>query len=58
MTYPYQKICFTLVSDLDPRVKDILVQRFGLDEDEPKTLDAVGQGYGITRERVRQIVES
>ncbi|MEK6790658.1 MAG: RNA polymerase sigma factor RpoD/SigA, partial [Deltaproteobacteria bacterium] len=29
--------------------------RFGLDEDEPRTLESVGVEYGITRERVRQI---
>jgi RNA polymerase primary sigma factor len=40
--------------NLSPREKDILVLRFGLSGVE-KTLDEIGQEYGITRERVRQI---
>lgn len=34
-----------------------MVQRFGLDQEEPKTLEAIGRKYDITRERVRQIEE-
>jgi RNA polymerase primary sigma factor len=33
----------------------ILEKRFGLDGDEPKTLEQIGQLYGLTRERIRQI---
>ncbi len=55
--YPYQKICFTLVDDLQERAKDIVIQRFGLNNDEPQTLEAIGQDHGITRERIRQIVD-
>ncbi|HZX49751.1 MAG TPA: sigma factor-like helix-turn-helix DNA-binding protein [Candidatus Paceibacterota bacterium] len=57
MQFPYQKISITLVSGLPPRTKDVLVRRFGLQEEEPQTLEAIGQSHGITRERVRQIVE-
>jgi len=57
MSFPYQKINITLISDLHPRTQDILTRRFGLDEKEPATLEAIGQAHGITRERVRQIVE-
>lgn len=46
-----------LVSDLKPRQKDILNSRFGLDDGEKKTLASIGEKYGITRERVRQIKE-
>lgn len=43
---------------LFPREKEILILRFGLREgEEPKTLEEVGQIFGITRERVRQIEE-
>lgn len=38
------------------RMKDVLSKRFGL-VGQRKTLDAVGQEYGVTRERVRQIEE-
>ncbi len=45
-----------LLSCLKDRAKDVVVQRFGLDESlKRKTLAAIGQRYGITRERVRQI---
>jgi hypothetical protein len=57
MAFPYQKISIILVSDLHPRTRDILARRFGLEAEEPETLEAIGQRHGITRERVRQIVE-
>ncbi|MEK7193937.1 MAG: sigma factor-like helix-turn-helix DNA-binding protein [Patescibacteria group bacterium] len=44
-----------LVVDLKPREREVLVGRFGLDDGERKTLAALGEKYGITRERVRQI---
>ena len=53
----YQKICQDLIKDLPQRQKDIVEQRFGLEDEERKTLEAIGRGYGITRERVRQIEE-
>ena len=53
----YQKICQDLIKDLPQRQKDIVEQRFGLEDEERKTLEAIGQVYGITRERVRQIEE-
>jgi hypothetical protein len=53
----YKKICEDLVKDLPQRTKDIIGERFGLMGGERKTLQAIGQGYGITRERVRQIEE-
>lgn len=57
MTFPYQKLSGTLIEDLQPRAQDILTRRFGLEAQEPETLEAIGQSHGITRERVRQIVE-
>ena len=33
----------------------ILTLRFGLDDNEPQTLDIIGQQFGVTRERIRQI---
>lgn len=53
----YQKICQDLTQDLAQRTRDIIEQRFGLKNGERKTLEAIGQGYGLTRERVRQIEE-
>ena len=41
---------------LNPRMRHVLALRFGLGEDgDPKTLEEVGEGLGITRERVRQL---
>lgn len=45
-----------LLSSLKDRSFDVIANRYGLTEDnERKTLEAIGQKYGITRERVRQI---
>ncbi|MFO1459268.1 MAG: RNA polymerase sigma factor RpoD/SigA [Verrucomicrobiota bacterium] len=40
---------------LDSRELSILRQRFGLDGQKEKTLDEIGQGFGVTRERIRQL---
>ena len=44
-----------LLSTLDEREQLIIKMRFGLDGEPPKTLEAVSQRVGRTRERVRQI---
>ena len=33
----------------------ILTLRFGLNDSEPQTLETIGQQFGVTRERIRQI---
>ncbi|MCM3921306.1 sigma-70 family RNA polymerase sigma factor [Frankia sp. AiPs1] len=40
---------------LSPKSAEIIRLRFGLDDDNPRTLEQVGQIYGVTRERIRQI---
>ncbi|MBW7957256.1 MAG: sigma-70 family RNA polymerase sigma factor [Deltaproteobacteria bacterium] len=40
---------------LDENERTILKLRFGLEEDEPQTLESIGKSFGVTRERVRQI---
>jgi RNA polymerase primary sigma factor len=40
---------------LTPRMRRVLALRFGLDGESPQTLEQVGLGLGITRERVRQL---
>jgi RNA polymerase primary sigma factor len=40
---------------LNPRMRHVLARRFGLDGHSPQTLEEVGAGLGITRERVRQL---
>ena len=44
-----------LVDTLPEQQARIIRLRFGLDGDEPRTLDAVGKEFGLTRERIRQI---
>ena len=44
-----------MVKTLDAREATILRYRFGLDGGSEKTLEEVGQKFGVTRERVRQI---
>ena len=53
--FGFQKISQKLVEDLPQRTKDIIEQRFGLKTGQRMTLEAIGQNYDITRERVRQI---
>lgn len=43
------------LSSLDPGERRVITERFGLDGQEPRTLESVGREAGITRERVRQI---
>lgn len=40
---------------LSTREKDILKSRFGIDDHPEQTLEEIGQRFGLTRERVRQI---
>jgi RNA polymerase primary sigma factor len=43
------------MDDLTDNEREILALRFGLDDREPQTLDTIGQKFGVTRERIRQI---
>jgi len=45
----------TIISDLSPREQKILEMRFGLTDGIAHTLEEVGQEFGVTRERIRQI---
>lgn len=55
ITFNPDLITKKLLNSLDERPKSILSIRFGLSSDGPKTLEFIGNKYGITRERVRQI---
>ena len=43
------------LSDLPPRECEILSLRFGMSDDHSLTLEEIGQRYGVSRERIRQI---
>jgi len=44
-----------VLDTLTEREAGVIAMRFGLDDGEEKTLDAIGRVYGVTRERIRQI---
>ena len=44
-----------MLDQLQERDSTILKERFGLEGDDPKTLEEVGQEFGVTRERIRQL---
>ncbi|HNB24555.1 MAG TPA: sigma-70 family RNA polymerase sigma factor, partial [Candidatus Melainabacteria bacterium] len=44
-----------VMAGLAPRERDVLRLRFGLDDGRQRTLEEVGQLFGVTRERIRQI---
>lgn len=59
VTFKPKQVTKRILSNLPPRAYEVVVNRFGLTSDgERKTLEAIGQKYGITRERVRQIENS
>ncbi|HAM43273.1 MAG TPA: hypothetical protein DCP52_05555 [Elusimicrobia bacterium] len=45
------------MEDLNDRDRQVLIMRYGLDDNEPKTLGEVAEILGLSRERVRQIEE-
>ena len=60
---PAEAASFTMLKEqlegvletLTPRERKVLKLRFGLDDGRPRTLEEVGQEFGVTRERIRQI---
>ncbi len=56
ISFKPKTITKSLLEVLPERARDVLEKRYGLGKDgETYTLEAIGQSYGITRERVRQI---
>lgn len=50
-----EKVQTVLEALLEERERDVIVLRYGLHGDNPMTLEQVGEKYGVTRERIRQI---
>lgn len=44
-----------VLGSLSPREQKVIELRFGLRDGKPRTLEAVGKEFGVTRERIRQI---
>lgn len=56
ITFSPKSVTKELLNGLPDRSRKVLVDRFGLTpKGESRTLDSIGQEYGITRERIRQI---
>ncbi|KRA23396.1 RNA polymerase subunit sigma [Microbacterium sp. Root61] len=45
----------SLLDSLSEREAGVIRMRFGLGDGQPKTLDQIGDTFGVTRERIRQI---
>lgn len=46
-----------VLAKLGERERRILMHYYGIGQDEPETLERIGQRFGLTRERIRQIKE-
>ena len=44
-----------LLKTLDKREEEIIKKRFGIDNNEPKTLEQIGNSLGFSKERIRQL---
>ena len=51
------KTIFDVLSTLEEREKEVIIMRFGLIDNKPKTLEEIGKQFDLTRERIRQIEE-
>jgi RNA polymerase primary sigma factor len=45
----------SMVEDLEQKEREVIRMRFGLDGEEPKTLQEIGEALRLSRERIRQI---
>ena len=55
ITFKPRQVSKELLGALPPRARDVVKKRFGLEGEHRMTLEAIGDTYDITRERVRQI---
>jgi RNA polymerase primary sigma factor len=44
-----------MVAELEEKEREVIRMRFGLDGEEPRTLQEIGEALGLSRERIRQI---
>ena len=55
ITFKPKAVSKKLLTALNPRTREIVVNRYGLEKENRMTLEAIGKTYDITLERVRQI---
>ena len=58
MNTNYKQLYTKFTKGLSEKTKDIFDRRFGVKTGSPETLESIGESFGITRERVRQIEEA
>lgn len=58
ITFKPKQTTKKMLKDLKDRAREVISRRYGLDDPERHTLQSIGDTYGITRERVRQIENS
>ena len=46
---------YKIMEDLNDREQRVLILRYGLEDNRPRTLEEVGKEFNLTRERIRQI---
>ncbi len=52
----YKNMVQTWLNFLSKKERDVMMLRYGIgDRDDPWTLEAIGEHFGVTRERIRQI---
>src|SRR5437899_13070040 len=50
-----EQIRRAMLEELDEKEQGVIKMRFGLDGEEPRTLQEIGEELGLSRERIRQI---
>src|SRR2546426_5769756 len=50
-----EQIRRAMLEELDEKEQGVIKMRFGLDGEEPRTLQEIGEEMGLSRERIRQI---
>jgi RNA polymerase primary sigma factor len=55
MRSSFERLIQSMVGDLDAKEREVIRMRFGLDGDDPRTLQEIGEAMALSRERIRQI---
>ena len=50
-----EQIRRAMLEELDEKERGVISMRFGLDGEDPRTLQEIGEALGLSRERIRQI---
>ena len=51
----FEQTIRSMVGELDEKERDVIRMRFGLDGEDPRTLQEIGEAMALSRERIRQI---